>query len=177
MRKLAVILLLSAVTMAAFYTLQLHGGMVEAAQLRPSFTLPDLQNKPRSNSEWDGKIVVVNFWATWCPPCIQEIPTFIELQKKYQSQGVQFVGIAVDDAESVKNFAETIGINYPILLESGRGKLALSFGNQLGALPFTAVINPQGMIVARQMGEVSRAEMLQMLEPLLKTKKPSLSTS
>lgn len=170
MKKWAVILLFGVMATAGFYTLQPRVEIAEAAQLRPSFTLPDLQNNPHSNSEWDGKIVVVNFWATWCPPCIKEIPTFIELQKKYESRGVQFVGIAVDDAESVKNFAETMGINYPILLETGRSRLALGFGNQLGVLPFTAVINPQGVIVERQMGEVSRLEMLQMLEPLLKNK-------
>lgn len=177
MKKWAVILLLGVMTIAAFYTLQPRVEIAEAAQVRPSFTLPDLQNKSHSNSEWDGKIVVVNFWATWCPPCIKEIPTFIELQKKYQSQGVQFVGIALDDAESVKNFAETMDINYPILLESGRSRLSSSFGNHLGAIPFTAVVNQQGVIVARQMGEVSRAEMVQMLEPLLKRKSSSTSAT
>lgn len=177
MRWFAVILLFSVVTMATFYTLQSRMETAEAAQLRPSFVLPDLQNKSHSNSEWDGKVVVVNFWATWCPPCVEEIPMFIELQKKYGAQGLQFVGIAVDDAESVKNFSEAMGINYPILLETGRSKLAFSFGNHLGALPFTVVINQQGMIVARQMGGVSRSEMLQMFEPLLKAKKPSDSAA
>jgi thiol-disulfide isomerase/thioredoxin len=176
-RELAIFLLLSVVTITGVYFWQPHIQSVEAAQLRPSFTLPDLQNKSHSNSEWDGKIVVVNFWATWCPPCVEEIPMFIELQKKYGEQGLQFIGIAMDDAESVKNFAEAMNINYPILLDVKRSKLAFDFGNQLGALPFTAIINRQGMIVDRQMGGVSRAEMLQMLEPLLKDKKPTASAT
>jgi len=140
---------------------------VDTTQTRPNFSLPDLENKLHSNSEWDGKVVVVNFWATWCPPCVAEIPLFIELQKKYGKQGLQFVGVAIDDAESVKNFADAMGINYPILLEQKRGTVAQSFGNSLGALPFTAVVNRQGAIVDKQMGGISRQELMTMIQPLL----------
>jgi peroxiredoxin len=98
---------------------------------------------------------------------VAEIPLFIELQKKYGKQGLQFVGVAIDDAESVKNFADAMGINYPILLEQKRGTVAQSFGNSLGALPFTAVVNRQGAIVDKQMGGISRQELMTMIQPLL----------
>jgi thiol-disulfide isomerase/thioredoxin len=139
----------------------------DATQTRPSFRLPDLENKLHDNSEWDGKVVVVNFWATWCPPCVEEIPLFIDLQKEYSKQGLQFIGVAIDDAESVKNFADAVGINYPILLEQKRGKVSQNFGNRMGALPFTVVVDRQGRIVGRQMGGITREEIMQMLQPLL----------
>jgi thiol-disulfide isomerase/thioredoxin len=148
----------------------------DATQTRPSFSLPDLENKLHDNSEWDGKVVVVNFWATWCPPCVEEIPIFIDLQKEYGKQDLQFIGVAIDDAESVKNFADAVGINYPILLEQKRGKVSQNFGNHLGALPFTVVVDRQGRIIGRQMGGITREEIMQMLQPLLHDDNPSAST-
>lgn len=165
--KLLAIIGLGFSLVTSFYFWQTSTIQADATQTRPSFSLPDLDNKVHDNSEWDGKIVVVNFWATWCPPCVEEIPIFIDLQKKYGKQGLQFVGIAMDDAESVKNFVDAVGINYPILLEQKRGRVSQSFGNHLGALPFTAVINRQGMIIDRQMGGISREEITQMIQPLL----------
>ena len=129
------------------------------SQVRPGFKLPDLQGATRDIAEWDGQVVVLNFWATWCPPCKKEMPDFIELQEQYGLQGLQFVGIALDDAVKVENFLETMGVEYPILL-GGDEALAVSslYGNSFGALPYTAVIDRDGHIVSTYRGEVSKKQ-------------------
>ena len=85
-------------------------GAVEAKKMettyRPGFELKDLDGELRNANEWNGQVMVVNFWATWCPPCRKEMPAFIELQEKYGSLGLQFVGIALDDAQKVEDFIE-----------------------------------------------------------------------
>ena len=82
---------------------------------RPEFTLPDLDGQLRSISEWDGKVIALNFWATWCPPCLKEVPEFVLLQAKYQAQGLQFIGIALQRPEEVRDFVAENGMNYPVL--------------------------------------------------------------
>ena len=121
--------------------------------VRPDFTLPDTEGKPRHVSEWDGQLLVVNFWATWCAPCREEIPTFIELQERYGAQGLQFVGIAIDKLDNVRTYIDEVGINYPVLL----GQLAAievgrSYGNEAGGLPFTVVVDRQGQIAFAKSG-------------------------
>ena len=87
--------------------------------VRPVFSMPDRYNKVRNIKEWHGKIILLNFWATWCPPCRKEMPAFIELQKKYGPQGFQIIGVALDETKLVNSFADKIGVNYP--LHNNRG--------------------------------------------------------
>ncbi|MDX1518940.1 MAG: TlpA disulfide reductase family protein, partial [Gammaproteobacteria bacterium] len=113
----------------------------------PDFTLPDLENKPRQVSEWDGKLIVINFWATWCPPCREEIPIFIALQEEFADRGLQFIGIALQDADEVRDFVAETGMNYPVLTGYREViKIAESLGNDIGALPYTVIINRDGVI-------------------------------
>ncbi len=136
---------------------------------RPSFSLPDLQGQRHVNSEWDDKVVVVNFWATWCPPCLNEIPRFVELQEEYGARGLQFVGVAIDEVAPVQRVAKTLGINYPVLVGNKEAiAVATQFGNNSGVLPFTVVINRQGYTVWRQPGEIEEAEVKQIILSLLK---------
>ncbi len=114
---------------------------------RPEFTLPDLDGQPRAVSEWDGKVVALNFWATWCPPCIKEVPEFVALQAKYQTQGLQFIGIALQQPEEVHEFVAEHKVNYPILTgELEVIQLAEAYGNHIGALPYTVIIDRNGKV-------------------------------
>lgn len=114
---------------------------------RPEFTLPDLDGRQRSITEWDGKVVALNFWATWCPPCLKEVPEFVSLQEKYRAQGLQFIGIALQKPEEVREFVAEHEVNYPILAgELEVIKLAEAYGNNIGALPYTVIIDRNGHI-------------------------------
>jgi thiol-disulfide isomerase/thioredoxin len=124
---------------------------------RPDFRLPDLEDRVRSVSEWNGKVLVVNFWATWCPPCRKEMPAFIELQEKYADKGLQFVGIAIDEKDKVIDFSDTYGVNYPMLVGDLEAiKLGKAYGNRFGALPYTVIIDRGGNIRFTQRGELPR---------------------
>lgn len=123
----------------------------------PEFTLPDLNNQRHNIHEWDGNVIVLNFWATWCPPCLRETPMFVELQEQYGAKGLQFVGVAIDNIDKVKDFVDTYGINYPTLI-AGEPDLSIvkQYGNRFGALPYTVVINRQGKISHIHRGEFKR---------------------
>ena len=132
------------------------------ASFRPDFSLPDLQGDIRDISEWDGKFIVLNFWATWCPPCRKEIPEFVTLQREYAELGLQFVGVAIDDRESVSQFSMEMDMNYPNLIAETQGiDLAQQYGNTHGALPFSVIIDPKGQILFRKIGILSPAKILQ----------------
>jgi peroxiredoxin len=118
----------------------------DLAGAAPAFTLTDLDGKPVSLSDFRGKVVVLDFWATWCPPCRMEIPDFTDLQKEYGSQGVQIVGIALDEPDKVQAFARQNGINYPVLL--GSDEISMKYGGIEG-IPTTFIIDKSGEIVNR----------------------------
>ncbi len=137
---------------------------------RPPFALPDMTGVSRHIKTWDGKVLVINFWATWCGPCLREIPAFIELQKKYAAKGVQFVGVAFDDLEAIEGFIATskIKFNYPILVgEDEAMTIAAIYGNTIGALPYTVIIDRTGKIIHGQIGEMSRRAAEDVIKPLL----------
>lgn len=134
-----------------------------------NFTLPDLQDVPQPIAQWRGKILLVNFWATWCPPCLKEIPEFVKLQAEYQDRGVQFVGIALEDKQPVQDYQSRMKVNYPLLIGGEDAAiLAQRLGNVINTVPFTVIVDQQGKIVHRQLGELSREKILEVVEPLLK---------
>ena len=135
---------------------------------RPDFALPDLDGRQRSISEWDGKVVAVNFWATWCPPCLKEVPEFVTLQEKYRGQGLQFIGIALQKPEEVREFVAEHKVNYTILTgELEVVKLAEAYGNHIGALPYTAIIDRDGQIVHVKPGVLPTEEAESIIRRLL----------
>lgn len=128
-----------------------------ADQPAPEFSLPDLNDTLRNSHEWDGKVVILNFWATWCPPCISETPMFVEMQEQYGAAGLQFVGIAIDSKDKVQDFVDTYGVNYPTLIgEDEAIAIAKAYGNRYGALPYTVVIDRRGQINFTRRGEMTR---------------------
>lgn len=123
--------------------------------------LPDLDGKAQAISQWQGKVLVVNFWASWCPPCRAEMPGFVDLQGKYRDRGLVFVGIALDSPDKAGAFAQSIGVNYPVLVDQNSSVLDLS------ALPYTAVFDRKGGLVATHAGAWPEAELDGIVSKLL----------
>ncbi len=137
-------------------------------QQRPDFTLADLIGKQRSIEEWDGKILIINFWATWCPPCREEIPEFIHLQEEYAEKGVQFLGVALQTAEEVQPFYDEHGMNYPSLVgQQDVVKVAKAYGNVAGALPYSVIISPSGKIEFTKRGPLDTETARKVIDSLL----------
>lgn len=116
----------------------------------PDFTLKRLDGTPLRLSDYRGKVVLLDFWATWCTPCREEIPRFVEWQRKYGAQGLQVIGISMDDdSEAVKKFVRDFGVNYPVAI--GDQELASRYGGILG-LPANIVIGRDGKMVSKHLG-------------------------
>ncbi len=114
---------------------------------RPDFILPDLQNQPRHISEWDGKTLLINFWASWCAPCRHEIPAFLKIRDRYHTQGFEIIGIAIDQPDMVNELATELGIDYPLLYgQQEATEISRRFGNRRGTLPYSIFIDSQGII-------------------------------
>jgi len=137
-------------------------------QVAPDFALQDLNGHTVHLSDYRGKAVVLNFWATWCPPCRMEIPWFIDLQNQYGAQGLQVVGVSLDEGgrDVVEKFAEQRGINYPVL--QGGPSVANEYGG-VDALPTTFYIGRDGRVVASVAGLISHHEVEENIKAALAT--------
>ncbi|MEO5863114.1 MAG: TlpA disulfide reductase family protein [Burkholderiales bacterium] len=134
-------------------------------------SFPDLEGKVHPLGEWQGKIMVLNLWATWCGPCREEIPIMVKLHQKYREQGVTFIGLAMDEKGPVEKYAKEMGINYPILLgDITLGDFGRRLGNNNGGLPYTVIIDRAGKIVTTRLGGVDEKFLEQVLHPLLQVK-------
>ena len=117
--------------------------------------LPDATGAERQLTEWQGKTLVVNFWATWCPPCVEEMPELVELQDDLGSQNVQILGIGIDSPSNIRQFSEKHQISYPLLVAGMAGTdLSREFGNQAGGLPFTVLIGSDGRVRKTYIGRL-----------------------
>ena len=135
---------------------------------RPDFSLPDLNGRMRNVSEWDGRVIALNFWASWCSPCLKEIPEFVALQNKYGKQGLQFVGVAIQNADQITDFVRRQGINYPVLVGGMAAvSLAEKLGDYMGTLPFTVIIDRSKRINFIHNGRLQGKQAEQVIESLL----------
>ena len=131
-------------------------------------TLPDAAGQATPIAEWKGKILIVNFWATWCSPCRKEMPAFSRLHAKLAEKGVQFVGIGIDSPSAIKEFAFQTPVSYPLLVSGSEGlDLIRALGNQVAALPYTVVLDRKGKAVFSRLGLVDEAELEKLLDRLL----------
>jgi len=128
---------------------------------------PDAQGRRRPLSQWRGQVVVLNFWASWCAPCREEIPDFVALRSQYRPKGVEFVGIAIDNSTNVAQFLQRVSVNYPILIGEGAAhNLARQLGNPSGALPYTIVLDRDGHVALSHLGRLPRATLAQALDKI-----------
>jgi peroxiredoxin len=141
---------------------------LQVGERRPDFTLPDTAGVPRAVSEFDGKLLIVNFWATWCPPCLEEIPAFVRLQQDYAAHGVQFLGVALDRAEAARAFIAEHAVNYPSVYgEHEAIALSKAYGNRIGGLPFTVVVGRDGRVLRMHQGVFEEADLRAVLDAQL----------
>jgi thiol-disulfide isomerase/thioredoxin len=125
-----------------------------------ALTLKDSQNKPQAINQWKNKFLVVNFWATWCKPCVQEMPELVELQKEFSAQNVQFLGLGIDSPTNIAEFAEKYQISYPLFAAGMEGtELSRAMGNKAGGLPFTVLISTDGRVVKSYLGRLKMDEL------------------
>jgi thiol-disulfide isomerase/thioredoxin len=118
----------------------------------------DLNGNERTLAEWKGKTLVINFWATWCPPCRKEMPAFSSLHTRLAGKGVFFVGIGIDSPSAIKEFALQYPVSYPLLIGGSEGLEAMrTIGNRNGALPFTLIVDPTGAPVLSKLGMIDEA--------------------
>ena len=138
-----------------------------AAEMFYAQTLPDAVGDSHAMSAFRGRVVVVNFWATWCAPCVKEIPEFSKVHADSGGR-VAFVGLGIDSGENIASFDGRVRPSYPLLVAGASGSdLARAFGDEAGALPFTVVLGPDGKVVASRLGTVDAATLKAWIAPFV----------
>jgi thiol-disulfide isomerase/thioredoxin len=134
--------------------------LANPAALLFSQSLPDLTGKAQPLSQWQGKTLVVNFWASWCAPCVKEMPELSELQRQIQGQGVQIIGIGIDSQEKIREFASKYPVSYPLYVSGMEGiELGRQMGNTKGGLPFTLLLDSHGTVKKTYLGQLDMSEL------------------
>ncbi|ASV98090.1 TlpA family protein disulfide reductase [Paraburkholderia aromaticivorans] len=157
----------------------LNGGSAELARAAPpasgedavaqlwSAPVTTVDGKPQTLSSLKGRPIVVNFWASWCGPCVEEMPALSQLQRDYAKKGIQFVGLGVDSDKNVQAFLQKVKVAYPVYVTGfGGADLARAFGNTAGGLPFTVVIDAKGEIRSTKLGQIDAQALKQTLDAL-----------
>lgn len=140
-------------------SVQQNAGKPASAQLLRTI-LPDANGAPQALSQWAGKTLLVNFWAPWCAPCVQEMPELSALQTEIGTSNIQFIGIGIDSKENISRFASRFNVAYPLYVAGMPGvELSAQFGNRMGGLPFTVLIGPDGRVIKTYLGRLKMAEL------------------
>lgn len=123
-------------------------------------TLPDVQGKPQRLAQWKDHPIVVNFWATWCTPCVQEMPELSSLQSELAPRGIQIIGIGIDSPSNIAEFSQKYKIAYPLYVAGmGGTELSRQFGNHSGSLPFTVLVGSDGHVRKTYLGRLKFDEL------------------
>ena len=155
---------------ASYFAQPLPGSQAETNEvligaMRPDFRLGSNTGEIVTPEDFAGKTLLINFWATWCAPCRQEMPMLMELQREYGEQGFQVLGIALDDVQSVRDFVQQYGINYPILVGAADVMATNeAYGNATGVLPYSVLVDRDGVVRWQYTGEVRRDDISGLLD-------------
>lgn len=175
MQRLAIVLVAVTALIAGLFLSARHYAEPETGPLvpgsanligtqRPDFELGSNTGQIVTAADFHGKTLLINFWATWCAPCRQEMPMLVDLQNEFGSTGLQVIGIALDDVQAVRDFVQTYGISYPILVGAGDVMLTSNaYGNVSGVLPYSVLVDRKGIIRWQYTGEIRRDEFLSVL--------------
>jgi thiol-disulfide isomerase/thioredoxin len=179
MQRLGISLIAVAALLAGFYlsaeyfaeplpASRLSAGSVMVGSQRPEFRLGSSTGEFVTPDDFSGKTLLLNFWATWCEPCRREMPMLVDLQKEYSAEGLQVVGVALDDVQQVRKFVETYGISYPILMGAGDVmETSTAYGNVDGVLPYSVLVDRNGIIRWQYVGEIRQEEIIRLLDAYL----------
>lgn len=170
-RTLLTLFLVGAIAVYAGYHLRqtMPASSNVTGQCRPDYALSDLSGRTVSGDTWDGQVVLVNFWAAWCPPCRREIPAFAEVREFYHEEGFEVVGVAIDDQEDIEDFlAGMQNVRYPQLIgDQDAIGLMSEFGNASGGLPFSVLLDRAGRVRFVKKGELKKTVLIEQVEALL----------
>lgn len=132
----------------------------QASTLLWNTVLPDAHGAPQALAQWKGNTLLVNFWAPWCAPCVQEMPELSALQAEIGSKNIRFIGIGIDSVENINRFATQFKIAYPLYVAGMPGvELSAQFGNRAGGLPYTVLISQDGRVIKTYLGRLKMAEL------------------
>jgi thiol-disulfide isomerase/thioredoxin len=150
--------------LAGVFALQARSGAAELLAAR--FT--DLDGRPRRLLEWQGRGLLCNFWATWCAPCLEEIPLLVAAKRQWLPSSAEIVGIGIDSVDKMQQFSATYKINYPVLVADATAVTLLrALGNRSGGLPYTVALDRHGVVVERRLGALKEPELRQVLARLV----------
>lgn len=170
-RFLALVLVVSLAAGIAGFVAARHWYAAQSAEIgtaAPDVYLVELDGQRRPLSHWRGKLLLVNFWASWCAPCIKEIPLLVKAQNAYGARGLQIIGPALDEPDAVRALVQRFSVNYPVMADFASADAALkALGNEGGALPYTVLISPDGEILAKALGGMSADEIERLIETFL----------
>ncbi len=145
-----------------------------AAEIKERPTIPDISyqdlgGSPQNLRQWQGRVLLLNFWASWCAPCLSEIRHLNEFQTQYGESGLQIVGLGLDDPVKLKNVQRTLAMNYPVLsVDEGQSRSVLSaWGNNTGMIPFTVIFDRSGRVVRAHRGVIDDRLFDRLVKPLL----------
>ena len=147
--------------------LSLQSGTGAAQLLSTPFV--DLSGRPRRLLEWQGRVVLCNFWATWCEPCREEVPLLVAAEQQHRARGLSIVGIGIDSVDKIREFSQTYGITYiKLIADAGVLQLLRRLGNTSGGLPYSVLLDRSGAVAYRKLGAFVSAELEQVLGSMLR---------